>query len=441
MLLASLYFLWPAAIGMVIANSISIYLARRSSTILGRLVDYLILTMMNGMLLGPLLHFIFPYYLNFPRTVEVSVFLMAAESLPFVGRFISMALNGTQGSGRPVLYLTASFVLVDEALMSIDFSLATARGAAAGYLDFAHIMDYLSSYWFVVPMGGLEMALSSVLLTRDFRREHSVTFMVQAVAMALVPTAFNQPLWVPVSIYLSGSVMTAYFIYMFEHLYRSKAVETGFSEYLLLLLLIYGFMMAGGIFLWQYSGDADILSISMLALMALYLYGALWKGALEGRKRYWTVDARWTLLFMLLVFFAEFFMGAVFDAQFFGGARQFVSSLSLVAIHGGVSGKIASSLYDGFMFLAEISLSTWFLVMMGIEMGSLGYFKAREARNTENKVRLYLMIAAYGIYSVLLPDFIIPNPSAVPFIGWSMGIGTGGGLLRLCSYCRYCSPT
>ena len=113
----------------------------------------------------------------------------------------------------------------------------------------------------------------------------------------------------------------------------------------------------------------------------------------------------------------------------FYGATAFMSSLDLQSISGSVITMMEKSLFDFFYFFSIVSLSTWFLVMMGIEMGSLVVFKIMKTRELETRIRLVLMLFAYGVYSIVIPSFLVPDASLFPFIGWSMGIGSGGGLV------------
>jgi polyferredoxin len=68
--------------------------------------------------------------------------------------------------------------------------------------------------------------------------------------------------------------------------------------------------------------------------------------------------------------------------------------------------------------------------MMGIEMGALVAFRIKYTRELETKVRLLLLILAYGVYSILLPIFLIPFDllRQTPWLGWAYGIGSSGAI-------------
>jgi polyferredoxin len=90
---------------------------------------------------------------------------------------------------------------------------------------------------------------------------------------------------------------------------------------------------------------------------------------------------------------------------------------------------VGAAFYDFIVFVSSITASFLFLAMMGVEMGALVVFKIRYAREMETRIRLVLIIVAYAIYSLFLPVFLfaayLPR---VPWIGWSMGLGTAGAL-------------
>lgn len=416
---------------MAVGMSYTIYLSVRSRDALQRLVVYIILAMMNSMLAAPLFYYLFPAA-GIDRSVEFSLLLMMVEVIPFLAVFLRRLLSSSLDSSRRFLMIyTAIFVLFDEVLMSLDFNLVT-QPLMIVELHKNAVMAFLGSltnYWFVTPMG-LEMILTILLLRRGHNSLVITSLIIQGITMMLVPTSFSLDHWVPVSIYVSGSAMTAFFVFIFEYLYRVQGIRRNYGNYLLALLAVFALMMSG-IFIWQISGNIWVLAISMVADMSIYLYVVLRGDYLNsGKKLYWISSRSWSFLFLALVFSAEFFMGAAFDAQYYG-ALAFMRSSGIAPVSGNLLQIISSGTFDFFRFFADISLSAWFLVMMGIEMGSLVVFKIRKTRDIETRMRLVLMLVAYAVYSILLPSFVLSDPQNVPFVGWSMGIGTAGAFAPL----------
>lgn len=414
-------------LAMALSMSYTIYLAVNARDGLQRLVVYIILAMMNSMLAAPLFYFLIPGNLGINRAVELSLLLMMIEVVPFLVVFMRRTLFSSSENSRTFLILfTAFFVIVDELLMSLDFNIITQSVFLTRLVSdpFTGIIESLTNYWFVFPMG-VEMIVTTILLRKVQSRSAFTMLTVQGATMILVPTALSISTWVPVSIYLSGSLMTAFFVFTFEFLYRVQGIRRGYANYLIILLLVFSMMMAG-IFLWQISGNLFLLAASMIADMSIYLYAVMGNGNLNnGKKLYWLTNRVWSFLFLALVFCSEFFMGAAFDAQFYGPV-SFLNTSGLTSISGNMIQMISEGTFDFFRFFADVSLSAWFLVMMGIEMGSLVVFKIRKTRDIETKTRLALMLVAYGVYSILLPSFVLSDPKSVPFIGWTMGIGTAG---------------
>jgi polyferredoxin len=124
---------------------------------------------------------------------------------------------------------------------------------------------------------------------------------------------------------------------------------------------------------------------------------------------------------------SEFFMGGLLDVQI-GGSASFLQGLGLVPIAGSALTATGAALFDFLAWFGKVTGSVWFLIMMGIEMGALVAFKIPSARELETKIRLVLVLVAYAFYTVALPSFILQNPAQVPFIGWSMGVGTAGAV-------------
>ncbi|WP_054963916.1 4Fe-4S binding protein [Acidiplasma aeolicum] len=423
-----IYLLWLITGLMAVAMAYAINLSRRADNIMNKFFVYLILGMMNSMLIAPVFYFIF--ILSLLKTIEFSVIIMMLEVLPFLFKFLSDLMQNSGSVKKSFLfYYTIFFVIFDELIMSIDFNLITANS----YLHFLFlqplnaVFQAVSTYWFVFPMA-FEMLITSLILKNSLKKLVFIIFAMQSLVMLLMPTAINNSLYARVAVYLSGAIMTGFFIYIFEYLYRKQSLHKTEGKYILQLLGAYTLMMAG-VFIWQYSKNVYLISASMIIDMIVYLNGLL-RYNFDDKQFFWITARRWSVLYMTMVFTSEFFMGLTFDAQYYG-AGTYLISMGLALIGGSIINIISASLYDFIVFFADVALSPWFLIMMGIEMGSLVVFKIRTTKQIENKIRLILMLLAYALYTVIVPSFLIPNNSMIPFIGWTMGIGSGGPVAPL----------
>lgn len=417
-------------LAMALTMGYTIKLASSSQNILQRLFVYIILAMMNSMLLAPFIYLAFPGLISIDRAVELALLIMVVELSPFLISFMNSLFKDSEVSHRRFLLIfLAFFVIFDEILMSLDFNIISSGTHYLSILEgnpVRGIFLSVSSYWFVFPMS-VEMFFSIFLMRRIFSKASMVILSTQAAIMLFAPTAIDNGIWGYAAVFISGSIMTGFFVYLFEHLYRVQGIKGRMADYIIFLLLVYTIMMCG-VFLWQLYSSYIVFSGSMVLDMLVYLRAAADSGYLNsGKKVYWLASRNWSFIFLALVFSAEFFMGAAFDAQYYG-VNTLVSTLGLVSIGGGIAGVFSSGIYDFFRLFADISLSAWFLIMMGIEMGSLVVFKIRRTRDLETKIRLSLMLLAYAVYSIVIPSFIVSDSSVIPFVGWTMGIGSGGGL-------------
>ena len=83
-----------------------------------------------------------------------------------------------------------------------------------------------------------------------------------------------------------------------------------------------------------------------------------------------------------------------------------------------------------------ITGSSWFFIMMGAEMGTLVALKIRYTRESRPRIRLALMLVVYAVYSIFLPFFSGYSLSKIPFLGWSMGVGTAGAVAPALDSCN-----
>ncbi len=413
---------------MGIFTSYILYLSKTTENPLRKITTYILLAMMNGMFLGPAIYYSGIVSLSLEDMVVASAGLMALELIyPLILFVRSIEQEDAKVSiNIPIIIFLTIF---DEFLMSLDFnSILLSRTMLDVYgSNLLQLISHtISSLWFIFPMA-LEMGLTAMLTLKKEDRFPIIFIIFQSFIMFFTPTAIQNATWAGVSIFAGGALMTVLLIFVFETLYRDNAVRKKFSSYMLEILLIYGVMMAG-VMIFQYDSRVIVVSLAILLEMIVYLNSILRKDYFhDGGKVYWLADRKWSTFFLIDIFVAEFAMGATFDFQYYG-TSFFVNSLGLATFSGNIFSIIPEFFYNTVIFVGGITGSSWFLIMMGFEMGSLVVFKILKTRELENRIRLGLMIAAYGVYSILIPSFIVTNSRIYPFLGWSMGIGTGGGL-------------
>lgn len=319
--------------------------------------------------------------------------------------------------------LAIFLILLNEFLMGWTFVLASGSSPASNLLS--AFDSVVGSDWFIFTMV-MEMILSIYMLKSSLPKNFFIIVLLQSVIMFFAPTALNNGTWVTASIYLGSVAMIGLLIFFYEYLFNHRSISVGIRQYLVALMAIYALMMAG-LYVWLIQGSSLLFVISIIAEMTLYFNAIIRGGNIEASPaKSWMLDPWWVFAFLGLTFVAEYFMGGLFDIEYYG--ISFVSNISLAPITGSVVSAVGAAFYDFISYFAAITGSAWFLIMMGIEMGALVVFKIGITREFETKIRLVLVLAAYFIYSIALPSFILSNPASVPFVGWSMGVGTAGAV-------------
>ncbi len=332
--------------------------------------------------------------------------------------------------GPGFLASVVALVLANELLMGWTFDLL-AGGLATGGGGLATLAAVVVSPWFVFTMAA-EMVLTTWLLRDRIARPARIVLLSQSVLMALSPPVLGTSWWQSGTIYLSSIAMIVLFVFLMEFLYRQRNLATGFATYLVRLLPIYGLMMAG-IFVWQVYGDVGPFALSVVLEMVVFFEAVVRTEKLGGSNGFsWQLRPFWAFQVLFWVFVSELFMGAVLAAQL--DPADYLVNLPALPLAGSAWVVLQDAVSNGFYFFANTTATTWFLLMMGVEMGALVVFKMREARGRELRARLALMLGAYGAFAVFYPSLYYgmffpnapgaANPTTVPVLGWSMGIGS-----------------
>jgi len=311
-------------------------------------------------------------------------------------------------------YLIFSVLMVSsEALMgALIFTLQTGLPAT--------IDSSVENPWFIGVMM-IEMALT---LYFSFSRLNG-NMRKYLVALILLMPWFPEIFGV-YAFWLSTFIMIAATIVIYETLYKDRLRATQDTFTVLELMWIFSLMMVGEFLYYLYS-SLLLFDLSMIVAMVWFAYRAsVGPSPIKGN---YIRDAKTAFAIIFSTFVMEFFMGAVLDfvnGVFSAGVNGFISSLTLPWL---APNTPLNVLWDGVDIVGSVLGSVWFLIMMGIEMGFLAFKKMLEIKVREVRVRMSLMILAYAIYSIYLPNFS-PISSQLPYIPytWSMGIGTMGGV-------------
>jgi hypothetical protein len=438
--------LWPLAISMALVTAILVKWAAEARTPLKAAVVVFLLAMMVGMIGGAAIYFLHPggtgLVEGFWAASAVMSVSVVAVFLAFLDEARLRLASGTDYTPPPLRAKRAftaaviGLVLVNELLMGWTFTLAaggTMGGLGAGGSGLASLLAaVVVSPWFLFTMSA-EMAVTTYLLRARISPALYRVLLVQSLIMFLSPTAIAVGGWVALTIYASSAAMIGLIVYLMEFIYRHRQLEPAFSHYVVALLGVFSVMMLGQ-FVWLYfDGWSDVFALSIIAEMVLFFAAVVRAERFgEAPERPWQLNPRWALQLLAFIFIAEIFMGALLDLQI--DPSTYAGAFFTLPLSGSVSTVLYNATYNGFWFLAGVTASTWFLAMMGIEMGTLLYFKFRESREPENRVRMVLTMACFVAFTVFFPSVylgaVFPHAPqgaqqlSVPVLGWSMGIGS-----------------
>jgi polyferredoxin len=399
-------------------------------------VGLYLLAMMGEMWIAPVIYLGSPSGTSLVAGLSASGLLMVVSLGPLLGALVRARRSGspaTQVEGGPVRLrvgaacLVAALVLANEFLMSWGLQLAGGGFSWASF-GLGTFVSGVDSPWFIFTMAG-EMFLTALFLRSRLPRALFAVLLVQAAIMLFSPPALGGSTWTALSIYFSSGLMIGLFVYLFEYLYRHRQFSAAFGAYLVELVAVYGLMMAG-LFVWLYFGDATAFALSIVLEMVV-VYVALARPAVfqEGPSPPWQLRPAWAFALLSGVFVAEVGMGAVLSLQLDPTGYQ--GAFAFLPLTGAPGTVVVNALGNGFWFFATATASSWFLIMMGLEMGALVAFKFRESKNVENRIRLLLMMGCYGGFAAFYPSLYFalvfpsaPAPSTVAVLGWPMGLGS-----------------
>jgi len=358
----------------------------RSGTVL------FLLLMMVAMLGGALVYFLAPSSRSLVAGFWVASALMSASVVVVFASFLREVRRREEGAASVSAGPSAEFVvtvlllvLLNELLMGWTFSLASgglAPGISTGFVPLFSAV--VTSPWFLFTMAA-EMLLTAVFLRDRLPTGVVVILISQSVLMSLSPPALANPTWGAVTIYLGSAVMIGLFVYLMEFIYRHRQLTPALSNYLVRLLAVFSAMMAG-LFLWLSYGSVLLFAVSVVVEMVLFFGAVLHPEPFSaGPDVPWQLRPSWALALLAGIFVAEIFMGALLNLQV--DPAVYSGIYFTLPLSGPPGTVLFNAVYNGFWFLAGVTASTWFLAMMGTEMGMLVVFKLRGRTNVGNRFR------------------------------------------------------
>lgn len=425
--------LWLTAVAMAIFTAWLVKKGSEVETLNDASILLFLLVMMASMFASTVYYLYYPGFLSAILLVILNMVIMGVALVPVLAawllgdRKVDDLRKGSRPSvrrwveGSVIVLVIASELFMGWTFAILSGSVPTAPSLAAVY---SALVSSSASYWFVFTMCG-EMAVTLLALRKKFPGGVKEVVAAQAAIMFFSPTAIADRSWADFALLGGSAVMIVLFIYFFEYLYKNRTLDRRVMNYLVSVMFAYALMMAG-IFSWLLDGNASLFVVSLVIEMVVYFAFVLGRHAPSPGLRGWQSAPYWLLGMLGLLFVAEFFMGAALDVYAYGAT--YFTGIQLAPVGGLSLGALGAAASDFLVLFGSVTASPWYLIMMGIEMGSLVVFKIRTVREFETKVRLGMVVIAYAVYAIFLPYFFFPNPQYVPWVGWSMGIGTAGAI-------------
>ena len=372
---------------------------------------------------GMVTMFIFlPYYFSSPNLPLLAIILLVNSAYMIIGFFLVIYFSRFRETPKIhrklALSIFALLMAVSEAAMGQTFN-SIISGSPGNILQGA------TSYWYQAAM--LAEMVFALFYCMKGEKSPLKNYLIGMLIVMVIPPLMdlNSGSYITFSTWYSAVTMIGATILIYETLYRSRASLSQDLPSAIRVMSIFALMMLGEFIFFLY-GDWSLFELSMILGMSLFIYKAMDRP--QSRRIIYTSHAGWAFSFLLVTFVMEWLMGAVLDFNtgiFSGGLSGFISSLPWYASLTSYYGLGAAA--DFIAVVGIVTGSPWFLIMMGVEMGSLVIFKMRNMKSRENIARSALMLFSFAVYAIYLPSFspVSPYLRYIPYM-WSMGIGTLG---------------
>ena len=354
----------------------------------------------------------------------------ARSSVPSFGTVASRSqrLGGLSG-GRTLPWLRGlALAVLPFALGVLDVGFGSG-GSLPGWG--ALVLSSVLSTGFTLTLG-VELLLVAFWASRATPFSYRMLLSAPG-ASVLVAVAATLPPTISRGVLLVGAAfVVGWFVLLLQYAHLHPELDPRLMRYATEASVGLGIASAGW-FLWALDGSPWVLASSVLIAPALLVRALPDRTAsrVPVERVPWLLRPFWAFELLLVTFLAEFFAGALLDLEVAGpGFLQYIPFLPLA---GATGSGIATAVYDGLWFAAAILASAWFLVAIGVTMGSLVVFRMRTTHHAAQRYRMGLMLAVFALAAIYLPSLASSTPLAtnsylasLPVIGWGFGLRSGG---------------
>ncbi|MGC8561944.1 MAG: 4Fe-4S binding protein [Thermoplasmata archaeon] len=310
-------------------------------------------------------------------------------------------------------FIFPAFFLLNELFMT--YFVFILLGVKFSSSIFADLPQMVNSFVFVVPME-IEMVFSIVL----FRMKGTIRYLLVALALMdfFSPALFSQ--YTLLLLVVNALIMVGGMIILLEEVSSSKTKIVSDKRRIIDISVVIYLLNSFGFFVEYSTGhniEADWLAYSISILVGMFLYFFFIFSGRNTRTVDSWVSRRWWLFFLLLsTFVTELLMSIpldIFSGIFTTSGSGIASIAYLITNAGGSAGVIyfnGNVLLSVIPFIAIVANAPMFLLLMGLEMGSLVVFRMKKINWLEKRVNLSFALVAYFTYTLYGPNYIL---------GWS----------------------
>lgn len=372
-----------------------------------RYLLYFILIMMASMFVGLSWYLVEPK--GFLSTIIAINIIMTPMISALVILFYFYSIEWKRKHSTDRVFIPALFV-TNEVLMTIFVMILMKVNLSPNLL--IAIPQSVNSLYFVLPME-MEMAVSIML----FRIKGSIrALLIVLAAMDLVSPALfsSHPLDLLV---VNALIMVSGMILIMEDASNSKMKVSSERKRIIDISIVIYLLNSAGFFVAYGSGPIGYTRFLPYALSVMLGMGLYFFFVFSGRSIA-TVDGwakrKWWLFFMLSgTFVTELMMSiplGIFTGEFsISGAG--LASMAYLVTHpigsGGAlsfNGNIALSVVP---FIATVANSPMFLLLMGLEMGTLVVIRIKRIKWLEKRINLSFALLAYFTYTLFGPNYVL----------------------------------
>ena len=409
---------------LLVSSMMAITLSFEYLHVYGRLnaVGYSIFNFLLFMMLD--MYVSLAWYLSTPMTFLYSVALINLVMFPMFSYIVLLIfINNKDPWHRNymILYFSA-LIVVAELFMSIDI-----LELAGSKLNLNSLIISVGSPYFIIPMAG-EMLLGPILKKLTFLER--ISLLTSALMMLILPIT-SKPLqgW----FLLADTILMIITMALEFEIVASnrnsiltrtkKIIDFSFTMMLLSAIGIFIYYSTGMIFPLGFM----VFSAVMVIFMIIFLY-LIFKEYGAELSISWGKRRLWSFYLLLSSFLAEVFLSASLDivTGLFTVQGTGIDALVYLIENNIPYWNINSIPVDSLLFIATVTSSYIFLLVMGTEMISLVIFRIKKIKWKEKRVNLSLAVVAYLTYTVYGPNFI-PSWSNLPL--WA-NVGSAGPLTK-----------